>query len=140
MRTSTARSVFLVALALASGSCAGAVFGPETTLTINTPADLSANVAKATLESGIGPEGPYSQFDVWLFVAPGAAPDAGVVMPTAAPVFVQRNGRAYAADASDIRAGDRVDVWTVPDRVAYGVVQGPPGAPTYTGTQLVIHR
>jgi hypothetical protein len=140
MRITTGCSVLLVALALASESCNGDALGPETALTIATPADLSASVAKATLESGVGPEGPYSQYDVWLVVTPGGAPDAGVVMPVNAPVFVQRSGRTYAANASDIAAGDHVDVWTVPRRVAYGVVQGPPGAPTYTGMQLVIYR
>lgn len=97
-------------------------------------------MAKVQYENAYGPGGSYAQFDVWLVIPPSAMPNAGVVLPTAAPVLVRWNGRTYAASGNDIAAGDRVDVWIVPKYVAYGAVQGPPGAPTYTGTQLVIDR
>lgn len=132
--------VFVALLTLASTACRGPSLGPEQTPTLTTPPDLSATVANAWYESAYGPAGPYAQFDVWLAVPPSATPNAGVVLPMAAPVLVRWNGRTYAASGNDIAVGDRVRVWVVPQHVAYGAVQGPPGAPTYTGTQLVIDR
>lgn len=140
MRINAARPIVVAALALATGSCNDTALGPETRLTIDTPPDISATVAQANFESGNGPGGPFAQFDVWLVVPPGVAPNAGVVLPVTAPVFIRQNGRTYAANGRDIATGDRVDVWTVAHFVAYGSVQGPPGAPTYTGAQLVIYR
>ncbi|HEY2065554.1 MAG TPA: hypothetical protein VGG84_06315 [Gemmatimonadaceae bacterium] len=140
MRIRNVAGVCVTTLALASAACRGTPLGPEESLTLTTAPDISASVAKAEYEGGNGPNGPYAQFDVWLVVPPGAAPNAGVVLPTKAPVFVRWNGRTYSASGNDIRPGDHVDVWTVAHEVAYGVVQGPPGAPTYTATQLVIDR
>ena len=69
-----------------------------------------------------------------------SAANAGVVLPLSAPVFLRSNGGLATTDASKIRVGDQIQVWRDPIRVAYGAVQGPPGAPTYTGTQIVIVR
>jgi hypothetical protein len=62
------------------------------------------------------------------------------------PVFARSgSGRLTAAKASDIRVGSIIEVWH--DRSLshgavenVGVVQGPPGAPTYSGVQIVIER
>jgi hypothetical protein len=140
MRIGIVAVVCVTSLALASTACRGTPLGPEESLTLTTAPDISATVAKAEYEGGISPGGLYAQYDVWLIVPPATAPNAGVVLPTRAPVFVRWNGRTYAASASDIKAGDRVEVWTEGHFAAYGAVQGPPGAPTYTGTQVVIDR
>jgi hypothetical protein len=63
-----------------------------------------------------------------------------VVLPTSAPVFLQRGAGFLTASGDQIRVGDHIQVWRDPIRVAYGAVQGPPGAPTYRGLQIVIVR
>ena len=130
----------LLALGTACGATAESALGPPATLALTTAPDLTGTVARADAENAVGPEGPYSQVDVWLTVPPATAANAGVVVPLKTPVFVRgRGGAVTAAAPGDIRAGDAVEVWH-DQVVGYGAVQGPPGAPTYFGTQVVIDR
>jgi hypothetical protein len=139
MRPGICLRVLLVALAFAAPACTSAT-SPAATLTITTPPDFSGSVAKAELESGNGPAGPYAQYDLWVIVPPAPTANAGVVVPNSAPVFLRRGSSLVTSRASEIRVGDRIDVWRDPILVAYGAVQGPAGAPTYSGTQIVIVR
>jgi hypothetical protein len=139
MRLGIGSLAVLAALAFASPGCRSAT-SPEATLAITTAPDFSGSVAKVELESGNGPAGPYAQYDLWVIVPPASTANAGVVLPMSAPVFLRRDVGFVTSSASDIRVGDQIDVWRKPVSVAYGVVQGPPGAPTYSGTQIVIVR
>lgn len=129
-------TISLVTLSACSGSSA---LGPPATLVISTPPDFSATISKVDYESANGPAGPYSQYDVWVIIPPAARANAGVVVPTTHPVFVRHNEQIYSSSASSIKVGDRVEVWHNVS-VVYGAVQGPPGAPTYESTQVVIDR
>jgi hypothetical protein len=107
---------------------------------LTTAPNFSGLVSKSALESGNGPAGYYSQYDVWVIVPPASDANAGVVVPMSAPVFVRRDAGLETASAGEIRVGDRIQVWHDAVPVAYGAVQGPPGAPTYIGTQIVLVR
>ena len=125
---------------LTAAACSGDT-SPTATLVLQTDPDLSGNVMKVEYESGNGPGfGPYAQWDIWVLIPPASSANAGVVLPVAAPVFLRSNGGLVTATASQIRIGDRLEVWRDPVHVSYGAVQGPPGAPTYEGTQIVIVR
>ena len=125
---------------LIAAACSGST-SPTATLVLQTDPDLSGNVMKVEYESGNGPGfGPYAQWDIWVLIPPASSANAGVVLPVAAPVFLRSNGGLVTATASQIRVGDRLEVWRDPVHVSYGAVQGPPGAPTYEGTQIVIVR
>ena len=125
---------------LVAGAACGDATGPAATLALSTAPHFSGTVARVTAESGTSPEGPYSQYDLWVTVPPATAASVGVVLPLSTPVFVRSSaGAITAAHLGDLRAGDAVEVWD-DHMAAYGVVQGPPGAPTYTGTQIVIDR
>ena len=144
MRSSFVHRAALTALAIAVAACSHAT-GPadtrqEATLVLTTTPDFSATVTKAWYESANGPAGPYAQYDVWVAIAPATSANAGVVVPVKAPVFLRSGGRLLTASGEDIRAGDRIQVWRDPVFVGYGAVQGPPGAPTYEGRQIVIVR
>jgi hypothetical protein len=145
MRLSAILRASLCALVLAVAACentgtVGTELGAPADLVITTAPDFSGSVSKAGLESANGPAGPYSRHNVWVRIPPAATANAGVVMPTAAPVFVRHDGAHHAAGASDIRVGDRIEVWRQAVPVFYGAVQGPPDAPTYVGIQIVIVR
>ena len=128
----------LLSVCVVSASACKSATAPTATLTLSTPADFSATVSKIEFESAIGPAGPYSQHDVWVIIPPATAANAGVVVPKSTPVFRRSSrGRITSASPSDIKVGDSIDVWH-DFRTAYGAVQGPPGAPTYIGTQIVI--
>jgi hypothetical protein len=115
--------------------------GLPATLVITTEPDFSGMVSKSEFEGGISPEGPMSQYDVWITVPPSSTANAGVVVGRSVPVFLRSDASGLAtACGKAIRAGDRIDVWRVPVLVAYGTVEGPPGAPVYEGTQIVINR
>jgi hypothetical protein len=130
-------SSLLSALVFGGGACTSATSPP---LLFATAPDLSGTVSKAEFEGGNGPAGPYSQYDIWLIVPPASSANAGVVVGTSTPVFVHGNSGLVAVSAAEIRVGDQIQVWRDPIHVAYGAVQGPPGAPTYEGTQIVIMR
>jgi hypothetical protein len=140
MRLSRYRIVvcaFLSALVFGGAACTSAT---SPLLLFATAPDLSGTVSKAEFEGGNGPAGPYSQYDIWLIVPPASSANAGVVVGTSTPVFVRGNNGLVAVSAADIRVGDQIQVWRDPIFVGYGAVQGPPGAPTYQGTQIVIIR
>lgn len=132
------RSSLLLFLLPAAAACRSTT-APAATLALTTSPDFSGTVARVQSESGVGPGGAYSQYDVWVTVPPATSASAGVVVPRSVPVFVRAGGTVTAARASDIRVGDAVAVWD-DGTAAYGAVQGPPGAPTYTATQVVISR
>ncbi len=114
--------------------------GPPATLVLSTPPDFSATVTKVEFESATGPEGPYSQHNVWLRIPPSTQANAGLVVANGTPVFVRTSDGVFSSNASGIKVGDRVEVWH-DIQVAYGAVQGPPGAPTYVNLkQIVIDR
>lgn len=129
-------TISLVALAACSSSSA---LGPPATLVLSTPPDFSAHVSKVEYEGANGPAGPYSQYNAWVIIPPATGANAGVVIPTKMPVFARHNGQIYSSSASSIKVGDLIEVWH-DITVAYGAAQGPPGAPTYTSTQVVIDQ
>ncbi|HJP59704.1 MAG TPA: carboxypeptidase-like regulatory domain-containing protein, partial [Gemmatimonadaceae bacterium] len=116
-----------------------AYLGPKANLVLTRPPDFSARVYSVEFEGGNGPGGHYSQENVWVMIPPGTTANAGVVVPTSSPVFVRTRDGTFSSGASHIRMGDAIDVWH-DWTVAHGAVQGPPGAPTYTTTQVVINR
>jgi len=121
-------------------ACSSDSLGPKANLVLTTTPDFSARVYSTQFESGNGPGyGPYSQHDVWVIIPPANNANAGVVVPTNSPVFVRLNGQLFLSDGSRIRAGDELEV-RHDQTEAFGAVQGPPGAPTYTSTQIVIDR
>jgi hypothetical protein len=61
------------------------------------------------------------------------------VIPATLAVFARHNGQIFSSTANNIKVGDLLEVWHNRD-VGYGAVQGPPGAPTYESTQIVIDR
>jgi hypothetical protein len=130
------RSIIFLALAVAV-SCKNST-EPPASLAITIPASFSATVSQIAFEEVVGPAGRYSQYDVRVVIPPAATVNAGVVVSKTTPVFQRIDNRIVASSASEIREGDRVEVWY--SSVAYGAVQGPAGAPTYLGTQIVISR
>jgi hypothetical protein len=107
---------------------------------LSSAADFSGRVDKVDLEDGFSPEGPLYQHDLWLTVAPGTAPNAGVVVGRTVPVFLQVGSAApIASTACAVEVSDSVEVWHDAS-VIYGAAQAPPGAPAYSGTQVVIVR
>lgn len=113
---------------------------PEATLAIATPPDFSATVSQVQFESANGPAGPYSQYDIWVAIPPSSTANAGVVVSTSRPIFERsKSGRVTVARGSDIKVGSTIEVWHL-GGPGYGAVQGPPGAPTYGGDQIVIVR
>jgi len=100
--------------------------------------DFSARITKLEVESGYGPNGHYSQTNLWLTIGPATAPNAGLVVANRAPVFIRRLwGQITLSTACNIRPGDSIQVWH-DSSVVYGSVQGPPGAPVYSATQVLI--
>ena len=120
-------------------ACSGDSAGPRADLVLTTPPDFSARVSYVEFEGGNGPDGAYSQQNVWVVVPPATVANAGVVVPTSSPVFIRTGDGILSSDANQIRIGDRVEVWH-DITAAYGVVEGPAGAPTYRSTQVVIDR
>ena len=140
MRISNLVFSALITLSLpAATGCSGSTDAPLD-LVITTEPDFSGSVERVLYESATGPAGPYSQYDIWVIIPPAANANAGVVLATSVPVFLQTGGELFTALGSEIRAGDQIQVWRDPTFVAYGSAQGPPGSPTYTGTQIVIVR
>lgn len=131
--------ILSVALLVLS-ACSSDSLGPKANLVVTTAPDFSARVYSVQYEAGNGPgAGPYSQHNVWVVIAPATAANAGVVVPTASPVFVRTRDGIFLSDGNQIKAGDNVEIWH--DRTtAFGAVEGPPGSPTYTSTQVVIDR
>ena len=129
----------VAAAVIAASACGDGSTGPGESLVIKTAPQFAATVDKSTLESGNGPNGPYSQYDLWVIVLPGIAANAGVVVPASVPVFLRHDGRLDASAASVIHKNDKIEVWREP-QVVTGAVQAPPGAPLYVATQVVIGR
>lgn len=138
MRSGTFYRFLLAATLIALPAC-GDGTGPGEDLVIRVAPNFAATVDRSALESAKGPNGPYSQYDIWVIVAPGVQANAGVVLPASAPVFVRHGGSLAVADGSMIRKGDRLEVWRE-SQVVSGAVQAPPGAPLYVATQVVIDR
>lgn len=112
---------------------------PDVSLTLTGPPDLTAVVFQTTYENGSSPEGPLSQYAVWIGAPGGASADAGVVVGRDTPVFIRAGDRLMHATGGTIAVGDTIEVWR-DESVAYGAVEAPPGAPCYRGTQIVILR
>lgn len=128
-------SAWLVGLVACSST-----LGPPATLVLTTSPDLTATVAKVEFESANGPAGAYSQHNVWVVIPPSTAANAGLVVGRATPVFVRTRRGIFLSNPSRLEVGDKVEVWH-DIQVAYGAVQGPPGAPTYRNLkQIVIDR
>ena len=77
------------------------------------------------------------QYNVWFASPPDTVADAGVVAGDSTPVFVGTQGSFYMSAASDIAAGNTIEIWN-DWTTAYGAVNCPPGTPCYMATQIVI--
>jgi hypothetical protein len=139
MRSNYVRCLSTISLVALSACSSNSALGPPATLVLSTPPDFSARVSKVEYESANGPAGPYSQYNAWVIIPPSTSSNAGVVVPTKMPVFARHNGQIYSSSASSLKVGDLIEVWH-DITVAHGAVQGPPGAPTYTSTQVVIDQ
>ena len=130
------RTMLSLLLTAGAAACQSAT-APDTSLLLSGAPDLVAVVSKTTYESGPTPGGYVSQYDIWVAVRPSTAADAGVVVGTSTPVFLSRHGVLARTTGASISIGDSIQVWHDAS-VAYGAVESPPGAPCYTGTQIVI--
>jgi hypothetical protein len=138
MRDRSLRRLFPLLLTTLIAGCQDET-GPDTTLVLSRPPELTAAVFQSTHESGPSPNGPISQYAVWIG-SPGATnADAGVVVGAGTPVFVRSSGELTRTTGAAIAVGDLIEVWRDAS-VAYGAVQAPPGQPCYHGTQIVIAR
>jgi hypothetical protein len=131
------RNRLLAAALLALGACRGATDAGPAVVTL-APTTFTALVAKAYLEEGNGPNGFYSQHNLWVIISPGTSPNAGVLVSRNTSVVLSHDGQRTPATAADIRAGDRVEVVRDPVSVGYGAVQSPPGTPLYDAVEVVI--
>jgi hypothetical protein len=112
---------------------------PDTATPLTTPPDLTAVVFRSTYDHEQSPEGPLSQYDVWIGAPGAASADAGVVVGSDTPVFLRTGDRLSQTSGASIKVGDTIEVWR-DGTVAYGAVECPPGAPCYGSTQIVIRR
>ncbi len=102
--------------------------------------DFAARLESVFVESGNTPAGPHYQRNLWLTIAPATSANAGVIVGRATPVFLQSgSGAPEPVTACDLTAGDSLVIWH-DESVAYGSVEGPPGAPSYFATQVLIIR
>lgn len=131
-RLSLISCVYVVSLAACSS-----MLGPPATLVVSTPPDFTAIVTRAYVESGNGPEGFYSQRDVWLAIPPSTVANAGLIVGKSTPTFVRTGGAVFSSSASAIKAGDRIEVWH-DYQVGYGAAESPPGAPLYLNIKQVV--
>lgn len=137
MRTSClARPILTLAVPLLLAGCLDAT-SATVTLPIQTAPDFTARVVIATHEQMVSPEGPVSQYDLFVAIPPSDTANAGVVIPESMPVFEAVSGQYVSTTAATIRVGQTIQVWH-DFRVAYGAVQAPPGAPVYVPTQVVV--
>lgn len=136
MRNQSLRRMLpLLVTALLTGCQDGT--GPDTTLVLSGPPDLTAAVFQSTYESGPSPNGYISQYAVWIGSPGATSADAGLVVGAAIPVFVRSGGVLTRTTGAAIATGDIIQVWRDAS-VAYGAVQAPPGQPCYRGKQVVI--
>jgi hypothetical protein len=136
MRDQCLRSMLpLLLTALLTGCQDGA--GPDTTLVLSGPPNVTAAVFQSTHESGPSPNGYISQYAVWIGNPGATSADAGIVVGAATPVFVRFRGELTRTTGATIKAGDIIQVWREASP-AYGAVQAPPGRPCYYGKQIVI--
>ena len=138
MRDKSLGSVFALLLMARLAGCQDAT-GPNATLVLSRPPDLTAVVFRSTHESGPTPAGVISQSALWIRTSGARSADAGVVIGDLIPVFVSSNGKLTRTSAAAIAVGETIQVWR-DGSVAYGAVEAPPGKPCYTGTQIVIMR
>jgi hypothetical protein len=144
VRDSFLRVLIPLAAVVGIAGCSAADPDPSLVQSGSTPVltrapDLTATVTMDTLQAGYTPEGYLSQYDVWVAIAPSTAADAGVVFGASTPVFTSTGGVLTRATAASIAVGDVIQIWH-DATVAYGAVQAPPGAPAYSGTQVVVLR
>ena len=132
------RTMLSLLLTAGAAACQSAT-APDTSLPLPGAPDLVAFVSRTAHESGPTPAGYVSQYAVWVAVPPSTAADAGVVVGASTPVFLSRHGVLARTTGASISIGDSIQVWHDAS-VAYGAVQAPPGAPCYTGTQVLILR
>lgn len=113
---------------------------PRVELVIDTPPAFIAKTISTTYKEFIQPRGILTrQYEIWLAIPPSVDANAGVVVARDTPTFIRAAGTLLTASPADIAPGDSLLVWH-DSFVAYGSVQAPPGAPAYSGTQIVIAR
>ena len=112
---------------------------PDPVPPLTTPSDLTAVVFRSTYDHEQSPEGSLSQYDVWVGAPGAASADAGVIVASDTPVFLQTGDRLIQTTGASIRVGDTIEVWG-DGTVAYGAAECPPGAPCYGSAQIVIRR
>jgi hypothetical protein len=103
------------------------------------PPDLVAVVYQTTHRTGTSPAGPLDQYELWVGPRGSSAPDAGLIVGPAAPVFRRVGGELRATTGAAIAVGDHIEAWRdTLGGAAFGSVQAPPGAPAYFALQVVI--
>ena len=129
-------------VALSASACDSATAPTTTTLVLSTPPDFVAVVTSNTLERGNSPAGYISQHNLWVTIPAAIATEvnAGVVVGELCPVFVRVKDSTFVrVTAGAIKVGDDIQVWH-DGGLVYGSAQAPPGAPAYSGQQIVILR
>ncbi len=144
MRTTTCSAWLPFLFTLSALACTSATGPTTTTLALSTPPNFVAVVTSNTPERGNGPAGYYSQHNVSVAFLPpfasNATGSAGVVVGDLRPVFIRaKDSTLVRSTAGAIRVGDVIQVWH-DQVVAYGTAEAPPGAPAYSGQQIVILR
>jgi hypothetical protein len=142
MRTTTCSAWLPFVFTLSAVACTSATGPTTTTLVLSTPPNFVAVVTSNTLEQGNSPAGYISQHNIWVTIQSALATEgnAGVVVGESCPVFVRVKDSTFVrAAAGAIKVGDDIQVWH-DQGVEYGTGEAPPGAPAYSGQQIVILR
>ena len=140
MRTTMLHWLLPALFALSATACSSATGPTTTTLVLSTPPNFVAVVTSNTLEQGNSPAGYISQHNIWVTIPSALATEgsAGVVVAKSCPVFVRVKDSVFVgATAGAIKVGDKIQVWH-DQGVVYGSAEAPPGAPAYSGEQIVI--
>ena len=142
MRATLFHSSLAVLFALSASACSSATGPTTTTLVLSTPPNFVAVVTNNVLEQGNTPAGYISQHNIWVTIQSALATEgnAGVVAGKLCPVFIRVKDSTFVrATAGAIKVGDDIQVWHDLG-VEYGSAEAPPGAPAYSGLQIVILR
>ena len=112
---------------------------PDDPEILTRPSDLTAVVYRTARRSGATPVGPITQYELLVGAPESSAPDAGLVLGEATPVFRRDGDDLIPVTPGAIAAGQLIEVWHN-GSVIYGATVAPPGAPAYYALQVAIRE